>query len=283
MLKINCDYNLKDDLNFILESEKMNVFELSQKTNISRKTLDEILEGKKTRIDIYEKFYAYLYKNKYRMNRVKEEFIKEKYHNVLFHGSKKGLSEISIEGARNNCDFGKGFYLGENYIQALSFVCETRDSSVYSFRYTLDNLKIKKFQCDMEWMLAICFYRGQLKEYENNSRICKIIKEIEESDVVIAPIADNKMFYIMSQFTDGEINADVALHSLSASKLGCQYVFRTEKALSNLIPVERYYLSNPERDQCIETLKERSYEIDTKLKLAKREFRSGLYIEEILK
>ncbi len=28
---------------------------------------------------------------------------------------------------------------------------------------------------------------------------------------------------------------------------------------------------------------ERSFEIDTKLKLAKREFKTGLYIEEILK
>ena len=31
------------------------------------------------------------------------------------------------------------------------------------------------------------------------------------------------------------------------------------------------------------TLIERGYEIDTKLKLAKREFRDGLYIEELLR
>ena len=87
----------------------------------------------------------------------------------------------------------------------------------------------------------------------------------------------------MAQFTEGEINDDVALHSLSASKLGLQYIFRTDKALRNLIPVERLYLSVPEREDCRKTLNERSYEIDTKLKLAKREFKTGLYIEEILK
>jgi len=53
--------------------------------------------------------------------------------------------------------------------------------------------------------------------------------------------------------------------------------------LQNLIPIERYYLSEPEREDCRKFLNERSYEIDTKLKLAKREFRTGLYIEEILK
>ena len=82
---------------------------------------------------------------------------------------------------------------------------------------------------------------------------------------------------------DGEINADVALHSLSASRLGLQYIFKTDKALDHLNPIERYYLSVPEREDCQQLLNERSYEIDTKLKLAKREFKSGLYIEELLK
>ena len=101
--------------------------------------------------------------------------------------------------------------------------------------------------------------------------------------VFLAAIADNKMFYIMSQFTNGDINANIALHSLSASKLGLQYVFRTNKAINNLIPIENYYISAPEREDCIKQLIQRSFEIDTKLKLAKREFKEGLYIEEILK
>lgn len=111
----------------------------------------------------------------------------------------------------------------------------------------------------------------------------RIIADVENADVVIAPIADNKMFYIMAQFTDGDINADVALHSLSASNLGFQYIFKTDKAIDNLVPIEKYYISKPEREDCRRTLIERGYEIDTKLKLAKREYRTGLYIEEILK
>ena len=154
---------------------------------------------------------------------------------------------------------------------------------MYSFQYDLDNLKIKKFECNLEWMLAICYFRGSLKEYSSNIKIQNIISEVEKADVIIAPIADNKMFYIMSQFTDGDINTDVALHSLSASNLGLQYIFKTEKALQKLIPIEKYYLSNLEKESCRKVLNERSYEIDTKLKLAKREFKNGLYIEEILK
>lgn len=154
---------------------------------------------------------------------------------------------------------------------------------MYSFRYSLDNLKVKRFECDLEWMIAICHYRGTLKGFSSNPMIVKIISDVEAADVVVAPIADNKMFYVIAQFVEGEINADVALHSLSASKLGLQFIFKTEKALKKLVPIEKYYLSNPEREDCRKLLNERSYEIDTKLKLAKREFRTGLYIEEILK
>lgn len=283
MLTVDCDYNIKEDIQFILESEKMNNIELSEKANVSRTTLDTIVKNGNVSESVCEKIYSYAYLNNYRINAVKEELIKEKYHNVLFHGSKYGLSKVTISGSRDNCDFGNGFYLGETYKQALSFVCEKDKSSVYSFKYSFENLKLKKFKCDLEWMLAICYYRGTLGSFSENPRVKKIIEEIESVDIVIAPIADNKMFYIMAQFTEGEINADVALHSLSTSKLGLQFIFKTEKALNNLVPIEKYYLSNPEREDCRKFLNERSYEIDTKLKLAKREFRSGLYIEEILK
>ena len=283
MIKVDCDYNIKEDIGFILESEKINNMELSERTKVSRTTLDVIEKQGKARDDVCEKTYAYAYESKYRINSVKEELIKEKYRDVLFHGSKNGLSEVAISGSRDNCDFGKGFYLGETYNQALSFVCEKEKSCVYSFRYSLANLKIKRFECNLEWMLAICYYRGTLGEFRLNSKVSQIVAEIEAADVVIAPIADNKMFYVMAQFTEGEINADVALHSLSASKLGLQFIFRTEKALQNLVPIEKLYLSNPEREDCRRVLNERSYEIDTKLKLAKREFKTGLYIEEILK
>ena len=283
MIKVDNNYDIADDIRFIIEAEHINKNEFAEEANISRTTLDEIIKNNITSKNIYEKIYSFIYSKKYRINSVKEELIKEKFHNVLFHGSKDGLSYISYKGSRDSCDFGNGFYLGETYNQALSFVCEKDSSSVYSFRYSLDGLKIKRFECNLEWMLAICYYRGTIEEYKSKDIINKIISEVENADVIIAPIADNKMFYIMAQFTDGEINADVALHSLSASKLGLQYIFKTDKAINKLIPIERYYICKLEKQDCRNKLIERGFEIDTKLKLAKREFKDGLYIEEILK
>ncbi|MBO4651785.1 MAG: DUF3990 domain-containing protein [Lachnospiraceae bacterium] len=283
MAEVKSEYRIKEDIEFLLEAEKITCEELAAQTKISRTTINEILKNGKTTDAVCEKFYSYAYETGYRMNSVKEELLKERTAKVLFHGSKYGLAEISASGSRDNCDFGKGFYLGETYEQALAFVCEHERSSVYSFTYSLDGLRVKRFDCSLEWMLAICYYRGTLGSYSGHSSVQKIIADTEDCDVVVAPIADNKMFYIMTQYTEGEINADVALHSLSASKLGFQYVFKTNKAVKKLKPVEKYFISLPEREDCKHALNERAHEIDTKLKLAKREFKDGLFIEEMLK
>ena len=90
MMKVDCGYRIKEDIGFILETEGLNQAELSEKTKISRTTLEEIKKKGKTTAGVCEKFYSFIYENKYRINAVKEELIKEKYQNVLFHGSKKG-------------------------------------------------------------------------------------------------------------------------------------------------------------------------------------------------
>ena len=42
MIKVDCDYNIKEDIGFILETEKINSIELSERTKVSRTTLDGI-------------------------------------------------------------------------------------------------------------------------------------------------------------------------------------------------------------------------------------------------
>ncbi len=280
-MKINLGYMIKKDVEFIKDVEKIDEDQFAKATTVSRNSLKEINEKGVCSLDVCEKIYSYIYRKKYRLNSVKEEILSEKYKKILFHGSKKGLTNITRDGSREKCDFGNGFYLGENYKQALSFVVEHNNSCVYSFSFNGDDLKIYKFDCDLEWMLAVCYYRGTLDNYSDHEKVLKIIDKIKDADVIIAPIADNRMFYIMSQFAEGEINADVAIHSLSASKLGFQYIMKTDKAINSLVPIEKYYICREERDDCQIDLEKRAYEIDTKLRVAKRDFKDGLYIDEV--
>ena len=73
MINIGCEYNIKEDSNFILETERINSADLSERTKVSRTTLDGIQKRGKARDDVCEKIYSYAYENKYRINSVKEE------------------------------------------------------------------------------------------------------------------------------------------------------------------------------------------------------------------
>ncbi len=276
-------YKIVEDIKFFLEAEKTDIETLAKKANISKTLIYEILKKGTSSKQNCERIYSYMYNLGYRINKVKEEFLKETSKFILFHGSKTGLQEIKYDGSRRNCDFGEGFYLGQTYDNAACFVCENDNSSIYSFELNTKGLSILEFDCSLEWMLAICYYRGTIKEYSESKIVKQIIEKVETSDLIIAPIADNRMFYIMSLFANGDINSKIAIHSLSASFMGKQFVLKTKKALSNLKAIEKYYICQPEKDSYIQFLENRTNEIETKLKMAKREYRDGLFIEEILK
>lgn len=67
MINIGCEYNIKEDINFILETERINSADLSERTKVSRTTLDGIQKKGKARDDVCEKIYSYAYENKYRI------------------------------------------------------------------------------------------------------------------------------------------------------------------------------------------------------------------------
>ena len=280
---ISLNYKIVDDISFFLEAEKTDIETLSKKANVSKTLIYELLKTGITTKQNYERIYSYFYYLGYRINKVKEEFLKETSKIILFHGSKNGLEKILYDGSRKSCDFGEGFYLGESFDNAACFVCENNNASIYSFELSLTGLNVVEFECSLEWMITICYYRGTIKEYNNSETVKKMIEKVENADVIIAPIADNRMFYIMSLFANGDINSEAAVHSLSASFMGKQFVLKTEKSLDNLKAIEKYYLCQLEKDNYITFLNNRTNEIETKLKMAKREYRDGLYIEELLK
>ena len=98
---------------------------------------------------------------------------------------------------------------------------------------------------------------------------------------IIKLISDIIKEVILNQ---GNITDIEAIHALSASRLGNQYVFKTEKALNKINFLERLYCSSDERKDSMLSTIDRKNVIDTKLRLAKREFRNqGVYIDEVFK
>lgn len=203
---------------------------------------------------------------------------------LLFHGAKSEIDgEIDIRRGRHNNDFGQGFYTGESYEQAISFVSGFDHSSVYYIRFDDKNLKCKRYEVDQEWMMTIAYYRGALDEYRNHPIIEKLIEQSRDCDYIIAPIADNRMFQIINSFIAGELTDEQCKHCLAATNLGMQYIFISEKAVSQAKLIERCYISNNEREYYKNVRLEESKLGDNKVKLARKQYRGkGRYIDEIL-
>ena len=280
-------YQFAKDVDFVSETLELSLNKIISELKVSESGFYHALKGGEAPNEILESFYSFAYQNGFRLNKVKEEMFRENLKNdeiLLFHGSSLGIQKIDPKGSREDCDFSYGFYCGESYSSALCFVEGDPESSVYAFKTNLDGLKVGQFHNDLEWMLSICYHRGTLKKYENHPKLLKLIQKHQDDDVIIAPIANNKMFRVMQGFAKGEISDAQAIHALSASRLGKQYVFKTSKAVSKLLELERLYLCVREKEASRTSSLERAHEIQTKLDLSKREYRrEGFYIDEVFR
>ena len=282
------DYNFDKDFKAIRDVLDISQKEFAKVLDTEQKTISNI-ESKDSYPSktIVESAFTYAFKKDVKINKLKELLCRDNLsHNekLLFHGSKGEIKgNIDVNFGRGNNDFGQGFYTGESYEQAVSFISTYDDPSVYFMSFDDSDLKCKRYSVDREWMMTIAYYRETLDKYENHPLIKKIIKESRDCDYIIAPIADNKMFETINEFIEGNLTDEQCKHCLAATNLGMQYVFLTEKTASRLKIVERCYVCDKEREH-YKKLKEDYRKLgNDKVKLAKAQYRGvGKYIDEVL-
>lgn len=282
------DYNFDKDFKAIRDVLDISQKEFAKVLDTEQKTISNI-ESKDSYPSktIVESAFTYAFKKDVKINKLKELLCRDNLSHdekLLFHGSKGEIKgDIDVNFGRGNNDFGQGFYTGESYEQAVSFISTYDDPSVYFMSFDDSDLKCKRYSVDREWMMTIAYYRETLDKYENHPLIKKIIKESRDCDYIIAPIADNKMFETINEFIEGNLTDEQCKHCLAATNLGMQYVFLTEKAASRLKIVERCYVCDKEREH-YKKLKEDYRKLgNDKVKLAKAQYRGiGKYIDEVL-
>ncbi len=278
-------FDVKDDLNIFLEMKGIDFDSFASRCGLTRFVLDNALNGKASN-DVLEKIYEYFFRQGLHLTVAKNELLLEnKTPNslLLYYGSREGISNISCAGSRVDADFSSGFYCSEKLESAIDFIDASPHSSVYVFESSLADLKIARFVCSDAWVLLICYFHGYLADYKESPVIQGLLKSIDGVDLIIAPIADNKMYQILGDFASGSISSTVTMHSLSASRLGNQYVSKTQKAVDSLSFLSRLYICSSERKESQSRSKEQSSVITSKLNLAKRLYRDqGKFIEEML-
>ncbi len=281
-------YKVNKDLLLIREFFSINQSKMSEILKVDRTTIARI-ENEKIypRIELIDRIYNYAFLNNLNLNIQKEMFYKDllkKEHVLLVHASKDEIiGDIDINYGRKNNDFGHGFYCGEAYDKSSTFVCKFDHPSIYFIDFNPINLNKLEFEVDTKWMLTIAYFRGRLDKYKETILVKNIIKQFENIDYVIAPIADNRMFQIIDTFIDGEITDVQARYSLSATNLGKQYVFISKKSIEKLTILERCYLCSKEKEYYKDEQTKFLNIGNDKVKLARINYKNkGKYIGEII-
>lgn len=152
----------------------------------------------------------------------------------LFHGSKSGLKGEIKPISRERCDFGAGFYMGTDVWQPLTLVYNFEKPILYTLDFDMPDLNVLHLKPDLTWALTFAYYRGKLEPFKDHP-IYRAIQEYGSGyDVIVGPIADDRMFIVLDRFFNGDITDQALIHCLSGLDLGYQYVAVTEKACGQI-------------------------------------------------
>lgn len=168
---------------------------------------------------------------------------------TLYHGSKSGIQGSISPISRKCCDFGKGFYMGTDRTQPL----------------------------------LIAYNRGKMESIKNSQIYTRFANLSKCCDMIIGSIANDRMFVVLDRFFNGEITDFALINSLSALKLGKQYVALTEKACKKIKILDEQKLSEDARNKLKqESEANRSKGIAMADEICRQYRREGLFFDEIL-
>lgn len=150
---------------------------------------------------------------------------------ICYHGSDTIIDTPKILEAKRPLDFGGGFYVTTNEEQAKKWAIKVayRNNTNHKCvnRYEFDVNKAKEeltvihFEAaDEKWLDFICNNRSG--------------KHTGEYDIVIGPVADDRVYRVVVEYENGDVDKETALKNLKTEALCDQILLHTEKALEYL-------------------------------------------------
>lgn len=150
---------------------------------------------------------------------------------ICFHGSDTIVDKPRILDAKRPLDFGGGFYTTTSEIQArnwaikVSYRNNTIQKYINKYEFNLDdaknNLNVIIFEkADEKWLDFICANRNR--------------KYTGDYDIVIGPVADDKVYRVIVEYENGDVDKELALKRLKTETLCDQILFHTEESLKFL-------------------------------------------------
>ena len=153
---------------------------------------------------------------------------------ILYHGTNADFGEIDLRKSKPNKDFGQGFYLSREYIQAMDMAktkveqLETGFPIVLTYEVDetlMTELRVLRFdEYSEEWAKFILLNR-------NNS----MHEPAHDYDIVIGPIANDRVGVQLWKYETRSIDLSTLVHNLRNMRgITFQYYFGTERAIKIL-------------------------------------------------
>lgn len=202
---------------------------------------------------------------------------------VLYHGSKSGIEGAIAPGRRATCDFGKGFYMGTDPIQPLTLICDYEKAKFYVVSVSLDGLCKLDIPADLEWAMVVAFNRGKMDSIKGTILYEKYRKLCLDKDFIIGSIANDRIFYVLDNFFQGNITDLALIKSLSALQLGRQYV-AVSQAGCDAVKIEKEIFISYLEKKFLQDISEenRAKGVSVANDICKNYRREGLFFDEIL-
>ncbi|MCG4772767.1 DUF3990 domain-containing protein [Lawsonibacter sp. DFI.5.51] len=203
--------------------------------------------------------------------------------NIFYHGSKKGIVGDIAPVSHEECDFGRGFYMGTGTLQPLTLVCAEDKPKFYAVEFDLSDLKVLEVEIGMDWAMMIAYYRKQMEHVTHTPIYEKYAHFADGYDVIVGYIANDRMYTELARFFNGTITDTALLKCLAVLDLGKQYVAITQKACDQIRILEERDLHLLERlalqDKSVQRRNEGIAMADEVVKKYRRE---GQFFDEIL-
>lgn len=150
---------------------------------------------------------------------------------ICYHGSDTIVDMPKIIQPKRPLDFGGGFYVTTSESQARSWAKKVayRNNNNHRCikRYDFDSEKAKSEltvihfeKADEKWLDFIC---------DNRSG-----KVSGDYDIVIGPVADDRVYRVVVEYENGDLDKETALKNLKTEELCDQILFHSEKSLEYL-------------------------------------------------
>lgn len=153
---------------------------------------------------------------------------------ILYHGTNIDFQQIDIRKSNPYKDFGQGFYLTDIFVQA-------ENMAIKKARIFGGNAIVQQYQFDETHLsdpfLHVLLFEKPSKEwaefiYRNRTRSIPAFSH--HYDIVVGPIADDGVAYLLSRYEEGFCTLEELAEDLKYKKLNRQFFFGTPKSIALL-------------------------------------------------